>query len=116
MTAQTTKISNDKMAYLLDTEEFSTFERRLNDIVEASHDACENPGVLLAQQKPVEVSNSGWRAKMSSAMNKFTTKGIMKLGCMSSEEPEKSGNILESRSKARRAKKPKSSRSEQHLN
>ena len=39
MTAQTTKISNEKMAYLLDTEEFSTFERRLNDIVEACHDA-----------------------------------------------------------------------------
>jgi hypothetical protein len=34
MTCKTSKLAGDRVAYLLDTDEFSMFERRLNNVVE----------------------------------------------------------------------------------
>ena len=35
------------MAYIIDTEEFSTFERRLNDVVMGVHEAVDNPLAVI---------------------------------------------------------------------
>lgn len=85
------------MAYIIDTEEFSTFERRLNDVVMGVHEAVDNPLAVIQTQKPATPSG-GWKNKVSGAMNAFRAKGPMKLfTCMSSDEPEKPGLRTEQR-------------------
>jgi hypothetical protein len=99
MTSQTTKVSgSNRMAYLLDTEEFSQFERRLNNIVMQVHEVSENPVGMLGEMggrqalnqstpAPDSEASGGWKGKVSSAMSKFTAKGPMKIfSCVLSED------------------------------
>ena len=53
MTAKTTKMQGEKVAYLLDTDEFSDFERRLNNIVMQVAEASEAPLNFLNEVPPV---------------------------------------------------------------
>ncbi len=62
------------MSYLIATESFSKFERRLNNTVMQTHEAVESPEGLKAAARVAGAINSadpGWRGKISSAVDSF---------------------------------------------
>ena len=92
MTAKTTKMQGEKVCYLLDTDEFSEFERRLNNIVMQVHEASEAPLNFLnevpAVTPPPSTTTKG-KGKVLNVMKSFRGKGPLKLfSCLAQKESE----------------------------
>ena len=69
MTCSTQKITGDKMAYVIATEEFSHLERRLNNAVMQTHEAVDTPeaeALARANSTPEEL---GWKGKIYNAVD-----------------------------------------------
>ena len=88
MTAKTTKMQGEKVCYLLDTDEFSEFERNLNNIVMQVYEASEAPLNFLNEvSAATPPPTTGMKGKVSNAMKNFRGKGPLKLfSCLANKD------------------------------